>query len=228
MYYRQLSYDVSYTVCFKKNGADRNVCRRFKIRPIGLNFISLDSAFLELSNGIYQYFILSPFAFIRNIQRRCIEYTKLINVCSGMASHSSVIIRFKSSILAGLRFSTLFLTMLIRFSIGFRSGLLAGQPKTLNFCWLRNSVVFLLLCFGSLSWTSRQRFPNIRRAVGSRLSFKIVLVTVKQSHFAQDYGGRAWNARSTRFDRADLLWSITSFLAFNWTGFAEARLFKFC
>ena len=164
---------MRYTVCFKKNGADRNVCRRFKIRPIAMNFISLDSASFELSNGIHSYFILSPFAFIHNIKRCCIEYTKLINVCWGMASHSSVIICFKSSILAGLRFSTLFLTILIRFSIRLISGLLAGQSKTLNFYWLRNSVVFLFLCFGSLSWTSRQRFSNIWRAVGSRLSFKI-------------------------------------------------------
>ncbi len=77
-----------------------------------------------------QYLVGAPFALITASIRRGMEVISLWHCWGGMEAQVSLTVAFRSSALLGLVSLIFLLTIPHRFSMGFRSGELAGQSST--------------------------------------------------------------------------------------------------
>ncbi|KAG9296845.1 hypothetical protein G9A89_006064 [Geosiphon pyriformis] len=120
-------------------------------------------------------------------QRRFIDPTNPIRVDPEIIRHSSSINCINWSQFSGIRFSTLFLTIAHKFSIGFKSGELAGQSRTLLILTAIKAWETLLLCFGSLSCWNRHLRPSIPLISGrnhpkQRLLFDLLEMCIRDRY----------------------------------------------
>ncbi len=90
-----------------------------------------------------QYLVGAPFALITASIRRGMEVISLWHCWGGLEAQVSLTVAFSSSAFFGLLFLIFLLTILHRFSIGFRSGEFAGQSSTPT-PWLCNQLLVLL------------------------------------------------------------------------------------
>ncbi len=90
-----------------------------------------------------QYLVGAPFALITASIRRGMEVISLWHCSGGMEAQLALTVAFSSSAFFGLLFLIFLLTMLNRFSVGFRSGEFAGQSSTPT-PWSFNQLLVLL------------------------------------------------------------------------------------
>ncbi len=77
-----------------------------------------------------QYLVAAPFALITASIRRDMEVISLWHCWGGVEAQVSLTVAFSSSAFFGLLYLIFLLTILHRFSLGFRSGEFAGQSST--------------------------------------------------------------------------------------------------
>ncbi len=90
-----------------------------------------------------QYLVGAPFPLITVSIRRGMEVISLWHCWGGMEAQVSLTVAFSSSVFVGLLFLIFLLTILHRFSMGFRSGEFAGQSSTPT-PWSFNQLLVLL------------------------------------------------------------------------------------
>ncbi len=90
-----------------------------------------------------QYLVRAPFALITASIRRGMEVISLWHCSGDMEAQLALTVAFSSSAFFGLLFLIFLLTMLNRFSMGFRSGEFAGQSSTPT-PWSFNQLLVLL------------------------------------------------------------------------------------
>ncbi len=90
-----------------------------------------------------QYLVEAPFALITASIRRGMEVISLWHCWGGMEAQVSLTVAFSSSAFFGLLFLIFLLTIPHRFSMGFRSGVFAGQSSMLT-PWSFNQLLVLL------------------------------------------------------------------------------------
>ena len=139
-----------YSVGQKKPGL-RNYTLPRTNRANDMKFIHLKAENQQILFKKNQYEMRSPLHSMTSSHRRFIDRTNPIRVVCGISSHSSTINRRKSLTFFGIFLSTFLLTILQRFSIGFRSGLLEGQSIISGILSRRKFLARRLVCFGSLS-----------------------------------------------------------------------------
>ncbi len=90
-----------------------------------------------------EYLVGSPFALITASIQRGMEVINLWHCWGGTEAQVSFTVAFSSSAFFGLLFLIFLLSIRHRFSMGFRSGELAGQSST-STPWLFNQLLLLL------------------------------------------------------------------------------------
>ena len=94
-----------------------------------------------------QYLVGNPFPLITASMRRGIEAISLWHCLGVMEAQISLMLAVSSSLLLGLVPLIFLLRIPHRFSMGFRSGELAGQSSTVM-AWASNQVLVLLAVWG--------------------------------------------------------------------------------
>ncbi len=108
-----------------------------------------------------QYLVGAPFALITASIRRGMEVISLWHCWGGMEAQVALIAAFRSSALLGLVSLIFLLTILHRFSMGFRSGEFAGQSSTVTPWSLNQLLVPLAVWAGAKScWKWNQHLQK--------------------------------------------------------------------
>ena len=136
----------------------QNPCQQKWVHPLGkvvnINIHPLG----KVVNINCQYFVWSPSLSRTSFTLLGMEFTRALQVSTGMLFHSSMTMSRSWRIFETLRTSTFRLRIPQRCSIGFKSGDMLGQSITLTLSLFSYAVVVLEVCLGSLScWNTALR-----------------------------------------------------------------------
>ncbi len=137
-----------------------------------------------------QYLVGAPFALITSSIRRGMEVISLWHCWGRMEAQVSLTVAFRSFAFFGLLFLIFLLTILYRFSMGFRSGEFAGQSSTPT-PWSFNQLLMLLAVLAgaksywnmksaSLNSCSAERSMNCSKMYCKRLKWRFLKNTMDQ------------------------------------------------